>query len=145
MPFYQVDVTRIESLQKQFLLFCLRGLNWSHPFILPSYMHRLNLLNMLSLRDRQIVACCVFVYDVLRNNIKSPFLLSSMQTRRHHYNFRSARYLIERAPRSKYMANSPFHRCIHLFNMFCSDIDLSVSKSVFKQRLVTKMRSLNYR
>lgn len=132
MPFYDADKNRIESLQKQFLLFCLRGLGWSHPFILPPYTHRLNLLNMLTLNDRQTLACCVFVFDVLRGDIKSPFLLSAFQVREHRYNFRNARCLTQETPRTNYIANSPIYRCRELFNMFCSNMDLTVSKSTFK-------------
>jgi len=35
-PQYQVHIGRIESVQKQFLLFALRGLNWDQNVRLPS-------------------------------------------------------------------------------------------------------------
>jgi len=35
-PQYQVHIDRIESVQKQFLLFALRGLNWDQNVRFPS-------------------------------------------------------------------------------------------------------------
>lgn len=85
MPFYDVDVSRIESLQKQFLLFCLRDLGWSDGFRLPPYRRRLNLLNMLTLRDRQKLACCVFTFDVLCGNINCASLSDQFVVREQSY------------------------------------------------------------
>ena len=39
MPAFTVDVKRIESIQKQFLIFCLRNLGWADRFHLPPYRH----------------------------------------------------------------------------------------------------------
>jgi len=39
------SINRIESVQKQFLLFALRGLNWDQNVRLPSYSSRLLLIN----------------------------------------------------------------------------------------------------
>jgi len=43
----------IESVQKQFILFALRGLNWETHRNLPSYANRLRLLNLPILKDCQ--------------------------------------------------------------------------------------------
>ena len=51
-PTLNCDSKRIESIQKQFLLFALRGLGWSHRFRLPPYEARLSLLGLESLSDR---------------------------------------------------------------------------------------------
>lgn len=66
MPAFEVVVRHLESIQKQFLFICLRDQGWRDRFQLPSYRHRLNLLNMLTIRDRQEIACCIFVYDVIQ-------------------------------------------------------------------------------
>ena len=51
-PYKACDISRIESVQKQFLLFALRGLGWSHGFQLPPYEAWLGLLNIDSLLGR---------------------------------------------------------------------------------------------
>ena len=59
MPFYDIDVKRIESVQKQFLLFCLRDLGWSNGYVLPSYRSRLNLINLLPLSEAFLLSLCL--------------------------------------------------------------------------------------
>lgn len=46
LPVFDCDNDRIESIQKQFVLFALRHLSWSNKYSLPSYERRLALLNM---------------------------------------------------------------------------------------------------
>ena len=52
-PQYEVSSNKVESVQKQFLLFALRGLNWSSRFNLPSYENRLQLIELPSLKPLQ--------------------------------------------------------------------------------------------
>ena len=87
MPVLDVNINRIESIQKQFLLFILRNMGRLDRFRLPLYRHRLKLLNMLKIRDRQEIVCCTFAFDVLNNNIKfnvgPPFQKSVWKRRQH--------------------------------------------------------------
>lgn len=145
MPLYDVDASRIESVQKQFLLFCLKGLQWSDRYILPPYKHRLNLVNMLTLRDRQTLACCIFVYDVLRGNIRSSSLCEQFQVRHLSHNLRNFRRLEESVIRTNYLSNSPVNRCTSIFNVQCSDLNLNISKCGFRKLLINKFRMLYYR
>ena len=46
LPVFDCDNDRIESIQKQFVLFALRHLSWSNQYSLPPYEARLALLNM---------------------------------------------------------------------------------------------------
>ena len=63
-------------LQKQFLLFALRNLPWSDPYMRPPYEARLNLLNIDSLADRRTAAACAFMRNYLTDSsivpIQSP-------------------------------------------------------------------------
>lgn len=49
-PFYEVHINRIEAVQRNFLRFSLRNLQWSNPLILPPYEHRLNLIQLKTLK-----------------------------------------------------------------------------------------------
>jgi len=51
-PQYQGHIDGIESVQTQFLLFALRGLNWDQSVRLPSYSSRFLLINWPSLVNR---------------------------------------------------------------------------------------------
>ena len=52
-PHFLIYVNLIESIQKRFLLFCLRGLGWN-SFVLPSYESRLTLIKLPTLKSRKV-------------------------------------------------------------------------------------------
>ena len=56
LPYCLKDRARLESVQKRFLRFALRGLPWTDAFRLPCYEDRLALLNMPTLeRHREFI------------------------------------------------------------------------------------------
>lgn len=66
-----MQVFRIESLQKQSLLFALKGLDWS-SYRLPSYRSRLMMIDMLFQENSQELAEVMFAYDLLHRNTECP-------------------------------------------------------------------------
>ena len=64
-PSYKCYVDRIESVQKQFLIFCLRGLGWENNFNLPSYVSRLKLISLPSLSSRRVMLSISFIFKLL--------------------------------------------------------------------------------
>lgn len=119
MPAFEVDIKRIEYIQKQFLLFCLRDLGWRNRFQLLSYRHRLNFLNMLTIRDRQKIACCLFVFDVMNNNTRAEQISRNFEPNRQHYDLRQKRTFRKAPTRTIFSANSTVNRCTNLFNILC--------------------------
>ena len=77
-PQYHINQDRIESVQKQFLLFALRGLNWDPDFRLPSYSSRLLLLSLPSLINRRITLGVTFLHKLIIGEIDSIFLLERL-------------------------------------------------------------------
>jgi len=77
-PQYQIIIDRIESVQKPFLLFALRGLNWDQNFRLPSYSSRLLLINLPSLVNRRTMLGTIFMNNLIRGDIDSVDLVSSI-------------------------------------------------------------------
>ena len=75
-PNYVTYKDIVESVQKQFLLFALRGLQWNSRFDLPRYEHRLNLIHLPTLEKRRKIANVVFVFKLLNNSIDSTYLTS---------------------------------------------------------------------
>ena len=72
-PYELGDIAQIESIQKQFLLYALRGLGWrTDTYSLPSYESRLKLINLETLEFRRFktdvlfaFACCVEIFLVM--------------------------------------------------------------------------------
>lgn len=81
-PDYDVHRRRIESVQKQFVLFVLRKTFYRRQFnVLPSYDHRCNLLNICSLSRCRMQAISMIVFDVLTNKIRCPYILCRLHSR----------------------------------------------------------------
>ena len=69
-PYELGDIAQIESIQKQFLLYALRGLGWrTDTYSLPSYESRLKLINLETLEFRRFKTDVLFAFDLLRRNI----------------------------------------------------------------------------
>lgn len=77
-----IHSNRIESIQKQFVLFALRNVRWRDRHRLPKYVERCKLISPLTLRRRRLNACAMFVFDLLSNKIDSPVLFSHL-TKQH--------------------------------------------------------------
>ena len=141
MPHYEIHVNRIESVQKQFLLFCLRNLGWSSRFDLPSYVHRLRLINLLQLSDRRKMACCLFVFDLLSGKINSDFLLTKFKRRPRIYDLRHPRLLYEELHTTNYGMNEPINRCCMIFNQFRDLYTPSISRTLYRDILTEKLKN----
>ena len=139
MPHYETHINRIESVQKQFLLFCLRNLGWSNRFNLPSYVCRLKLINLLQLSDRRKISCCLFVYDILSGRIDSDFLVTRFKKRPAVYDLRHPRLLHEELHTTNYGLNEPINRCCMVFNQFQDLYDSNVSRALYRERLTKKL------
>ena len=66
--FFLIYVNLIESVQKRFLLFCLRGLEWN-SFVLPSYWRKLALIKLPTLLSVS------FLLGLVRGDVYSDYLL----------------------------------------------------------------------
>ena len=134
-PFLACDITRIESVQKQFLLFALRNLGCAPGFSLPSYEARLTLIDLDSLTDRRLTANCVFVASTLLGTISSShprqkFAFNCPVRVTRLSSIRQLQHLP--TPRSLYSANSPIRRCINSFNQVTHIFSPTGSLNSFK-------------
>lgn len=77
-PNYGCYIDIIESVQKQFLLFALRGLGWNVNERLPSYEHRLQLIDLPTLRKRRLMLGVTFIVKLINGKIDSRFLLGNI-------------------------------------------------------------------
>ena len=67
-----------ESVQKQFLLFSLRGLEWDYANGFPSYEARLGLIKLQTLKRIRAVLEVCFVLNLIKGDIDSEFLLCNL-------------------------------------------------------------------
>jgi len=71
-----VHTDRIESVQKLFLLFPLRGLKWDQNVRVPSYSSRLKLINLTTIVNRRAMLCDIDSVDLVsRLNFNVPVRL----------------------------------------------------------------------
>lgn len=87
-----LDRSPYMSIKQNFLLFCLRNLSWKDQFRLLLYMQRFFLLNMLFLRNRQVMKCCVFIHNIGNCRIRTKKLREGLRTCTASHGVRSTRH-----------------------------------------------------
>lgn len=138
-PSVKSDIIRIESIQKQFLLFALRKFQWKDRFRLPSYKNRLLFFHMNTLEDRRKIYQIVFIFSLLTDKVSSPNLLSNINIRIPQRATRN--YLLLSDDKNKY--DNPFSLMKKLFNAIFStknkknefDFDLNQNVKTIKSKL----------
>ena len=64
-PFYKYYSDKIESVQIQFLIFALRGLNWNPSELLPPYESRLMLIDLPSLEKKTFYVKSIIYHKII--------------------------------------------------------------------------------
>ncbi|XP_075158154.1 uncharacterized protein LOC142231432 [Haematobia irritans] len=111
--------------------------------MMPDYSTRCKILNILPLEDRRKMQNVLFIKDILDSRIDSQELLSILPI---HAPLRSLRYnnlLEELFHKTNYGMNEPLSRCIHLFNNFCHDLDVTTNRFIFKKKLFKILQDNN--
>lgn len=137
-PFRDIDITRIESIQRKFLRFALRHLAWEDPLRLPPYENRLLLIDLRSLKDRRFVADVVFVHQIINGAIISPNIRCQMSFRQNHNNLRVVNLFNVQSHNTDYGFNEPISRMLREVNSKSEFFDISISKNVLKSRLYSQ-------
>lgn len=135
-PIFQNQRDRIESIQKQFLLYAFRKFNWPHRFQLPSYKHRLLLLQMNTLNDRRVIAQISFIFQLITGKINSPILFDKINYRVIQRDLRNQELL-----QIDYNNNDPYNIMRQRFNEYSNLIDMNKSVNVLKNNLKELFKS----
>ncbi|XP_075150556.1 uncharacterized protein B0403.1-like [Haematobia irritans] len=77
-PSYRYYIDRVESVQKQFLIFALRGLGWNNLYDLPPYSSRLLLIDLPSLERRRFMHGIVYLTKLIKGDTDSHYLTSKI-------------------------------------------------------------------
>lgn len=135
-PFYNIYSNSIESVQKQFLLFCLRGLGWDPNLRLPPYKSRLALIKLPTLHSRRKMLNISFLLNLINGNLSSEYLISRIHINIPHRQSRFFQFLIVKYYRTNYANSDPFRRLCIEFNQFFHIIDFNKSIDVVKRDLI---------
>lgn len=136
-PNYRCHIDRIESVQKQFLLFALRNLGWRSDTVLPSYINRLALIDLPTLEHRRIMLGICFMAKLINGEINSPHLISNI-----YFNvpIRASRHFVPLklpAVKHNYEAFNPLYSLCKHFNQFYHLFSISDSVEVIKRKILS--------
>lgn len=134
-PCYSIHINSIESVQKQFLIFCLRRLGWN-SFVLPPYENRLNLIKLPTLKSRRIMLGITFLLGLIRGEVNSQFLLGQINFNIPARTTRNFQLLRLSHNRSVYANNDSFRRICKNFNDCYNVIDISHPINVSKRNII---------
>lgn len=138
------ECKRLESNQKQFLLFALSYLPWEQGYALPAYEARLQLLGMQPLSLRRDSAKTVFVRDVLESHINVPALSSLIVPRQFQRDTRFATqfYVATLTTSRCYEKKETVNSSIRLFNMISNVYSAGEGRHIFKTKATTALRAI---
>lgn len=134
-PYYDVNVNRIENVQKRFIRYALRNLPWNDPVQLPPYEQRCALISLQPLASRRIMLQRLFIFDVIKGNINCTSLLENVRLYAPTRQLRNRQLLWIPGHRTNYGLFNPLDCCCRLFNQVCDVFDFNISKLVFKNRI----------
>nr|AMS38367.1 hypothetical protein [Bactrocera tryoni] len=138
-PSYQVHSDKLESVQKQFLLFALNHLHWDSSLNLPPYINRLKLINLPTLASRREMLGIIFLVKLMNGSVCSPSLLSDINFNVPARSTRQFRPLLLKFSRTNFELNEPFRRICHDFNSHSSTFDLTDSLFTIKKIILSTL------
>lgn len=139
-PCYSIHISSIESVQKQFLIFCLRGLGWN-SYVLPSYVNRLGLIKLPTLKSRRVMLSISFLLGLIRGDVDSEFLLGRINFCVPTRPTRNFQLLNLKYYRSVYANNDCFRRICENFNKCYHIINISESNDVVKRKIILHLNN----
>lgn len=137
-PYQETYIGRIESVQKQFLLFALRKLGWT-TFPLPSYESRCMLINIETLKKRREIAMISFINDIISQRINSVNLLASLNFYAPSRILRIRNLFHVTPQRTIYAKNRPINRMMNIYNKYCEIIDVTMPKAKLRKILTSRV------
>jgi len=136
-PSHTNYISKIESVQKRFLLFCLRHLGRDRSVRLPPYTQHLKLISLPTLVSRRKMLNGVFIHKLLTSDVSRPFLLSLLHFSIPTRSTRSKTALYIPFCRTNYILDSKFFKAIRDFNDLSSSLDFHKSLYLLKRDILS--------
>ena len=142
-PQYNHYVNMIESVQKQFLLFCLGDLRWDPAVALPPYKSRLSLIKLPSLTSRRKMLNSITIFKIINGDVRSDFLLARIAINIPSRPSRNFNLLYLSFRRSNYASFDPLRRMCSDFNDLYEFIDFSGVATSMKSNIIAYLNGLS--
>lgn len=134
-PYHQVQVHRIERVQRSFVRYALRRLPWNDPIRLPSYESRCMLIGLSTLSSRRTLLQRMFCFDLITNRIDCEDLLRQINFHAPRRRLRTQVLFYIAPHRTLYGRHNPLDNCCRLFNEAAEHFDFNISKTTYKNRI----------
>lgn len=149
-PYHQVHIDSIESIQKDFVIWALRGIfERDENFRLPPYQLRCDYLNIQPLKRRRVNTSIFFIYDLLLGKIVSSFLRDKIMYTRLQYdvnqrqrNLRNSELIRVPVFRTDFAHNQPFYVSCRNFNKVKQQFFESGSRQLFRNNVISADNSI---
>lgn len=132
-------MARLESIQKQFLIFALGRQRLPDSYALPPYADCLDLIGLDEINHRHKLACVSFVHDSLLGCISSRCLRERISVNRNRRG-RHSRYLYETFHRTDYGRHEPLNKSTLLFNEVAHIFLEGLSRTGFRRAVMQHYR-----
>ena len=139
-PYHATHIARLESVQKQFVLFALGRQTLPGSYVLPPYKQRLSKLNLDRLSDRRKMACATLVHDLLMGRMNCGELRGKVVVNPYRRG-RQSRYLYEKFHRTEYGRHEPLNKCVIIFNEVADIFKKGLSRCAFRREVCSHFRS----
>lgn len=143
-PSYDIHSDKIESVQKQFVIYALRRtIRRDADHKLPPYSDRCSSLDLETLARRRTNSCIFFVFDLLTKFINSPQLYEILQSIRNvpSFNFRVVDVFKNVFHRTNYGSSEPINSATKLFNKVSHLLVDGISRGAFRN-MVKALRTI---
>ena len=140
-PFHDVHCDKIESVQKQFLIYALRSIfQRDENYVLPPYEFRCNVLNLHPLWRRRAQYSIFLIYDLLLGISKSSTLRERINYTRLQYDvnqrsMRNVELIRVNGARTDYSYYQPFNVACRNFNLVRAQFMESESRNAFRKNV----------
>ena len=127
-PFYQADISRIESLQRTFLKYLTFICEGSYPARGVEYRLLLNKFDCCSLLNRRLIMCAKFLFDIVNNKVDCSFILAKITFLVPRINARDSLLFYCDTPSSNMLVKSPIYNMCNLYNKYLLSSDIFFDK-----------------
>ena len=136
-PYYDIHCNRLESIQKQFVLFVLKKLpsNDHIGYKLLPYTDRCGLLGLQTLSRRRECASVVFARDILCGKVDCTELLSLFSLYAPQRSLRPRDLLFNPLANTNYSFFDPVFRIQRDLNRYANFFDFNISRAAFKKSI----------
>ena len=137
-PYVGVHKCRLESVQKQLVLFLLGDdkRHLTEEYVLPPYTERCNQLEMVTLVRRRINAIILFIHSLIMGKFNSPHLRSLITLNKSSRSMRFFNFITIKGYNREYLTSSPFNKACSLFNIAARQIDPLLPRRHFRSALM---------